>query len=235
MIPPKMSRMLAALAVAALLLVPSMAAAAFVEVYSNDFETEVGLGWTFASGSGLIATSPSPVFEKFLGTDATYGISNNTATLTLTGLTPHTQVRVTFDLYIIQSWDGNSTANGPDYWQLQQGATSLISTTFSNVGGSLQSFPDNYLADNLPRTGAAAINALGYGGSFGDSTYQLIYTFAHSGDVALHFSASGLQAIADESWGLDNVKVEVNAIPLPSTLLLLGSGLGLLGALRRRF
>lgn len=41
-----------------------------------------------------------------------------------------------------------------------------------------------------------------------DAVYHLTFTFAHNAaTLQLVFSASGLQAIADEAWGLDNVKV----------------------------
>ena len=75
------------------------------------------------------------------------------------------------------------------------------------------------------------INSLGYT-FYGDNVYHLSFTFPHSGDLMVSFTASGLQSLNDESWGLDNVKVETDVIPLPGTLLLFGSGL--LGLFRVR-
>jgi hypothetical protein len=40
--------------------------------------------------------------------------------------------------------------------------------------------------------------------------------------------------MSDESWGLDNVKVESDAVPEASTLALLGLGLTALAGSRRR-
>jgi hypothetical protein len=69
-----------------------------------------------------------------------------------------------------------------------------------------------------------------------DSVYNLSFMFAHNAsDLVLNFSAAGLQGIADESWGLDNVQVEVSAVPVPAAVWLFGSGLlGLIGIARRR-
>lgn len=69
-----------------------------------------------------------------------------------------------------------------------------------------------------------------------DSVYNLRFTFAHNAsDLVLNFSANGLQGLNDESWGLDNVQVDVAPVPVPAAVWLFGSGLiGLLGFAKRR-
>jgi hypothetical protein len=69
-----------------------------------------------------------------------------------------------------------------------------------------------------------------------DSVYIFSFMFAHNAsDLVLNFSAAGLQGLADESWGLDNVQVSVAAVPVPPAVWLFGSGLlGLLGVARQR-
>ena len=141
---------------------------------------------------------------------------DETVTLTLRRLRPHARATVAFDLYILKSWDGNNPNYGPDRWSLrvERGPT-LLDTTFSNnlktrpYDLSLQDYP---AANSAPHAGADGINTLGYT-FFGDSVYHLTFTFAHAGDtLILHFSSSLFEGkgIADESWGLDNVRVSID-------------------------
>ena len=188
---------------------------------------------TVAAGSGLqtVATVASANGkQRFLGefggpaivTQPPYDPQhfvrvNETVTLTLRDLKPHTLVMVSFDLYVLKSWDGNNPNYGPDRWSLRaRGGPTLLDTTFSNnpkTGAydlSLQNYP---IANSTMQTGAAAVNTLGYT-FYGDSIYHLTFTFAHNGDgMALDFSSSMFEGKGtdDESWGLDNVRVSTNA------------------------
>jgi hypothetical protein len=139
-----------------------------------------------------------------------------TVTLTLDHLKPHDLLTVSFDLYVLKSWDGNNPKYGPDRWSLGVGAgPTLLDTTFSNnfKTGPNDLSPQNYPAANSrPQTSAAAVNSLGYT-FYGDSTYHLIFSFHHTGDrLVLNFSSSMVEGkgTADESWGLDNVRVSTN-------------------------
>ena len=96
-----------------------------------------------------------------------------------------------------------------------QGGPTLLDTTFSNnpktaaYDLSLQNCP---AADSAQQTGAAAVNTLGYK-FYGDSIYHFRFTFAHTGEtLALNFSSSLFEGkgVADESWGLDNVRVSTS-------------------------
>ncbi len=144
--------------------------------------------------------------------------SADSVRLSLDGLPPHARTRITFDLYIIQSWDGNSPGDGPDVLEVRvDRGPRLLYSSFSNQGPSQQqSYPGTYGVDAVPaQTGSAAVNTLGY--SFGtpmDSTYHITRTFAHQDkSLTLVFSGLNLQGVADESWGLNNVKVEVLDAP----------------------
>lgn len=172
-------------------------------VYSNDFENSVaGPEWSKQ------ATDITPVGErKFLGQFGNEGVR-----LRLSQLPPHTAVVLSFDLYVIRSWDGNGL-HGPDGWKLQiLNGPRLLRTTFSNRGANNpQAYPEPYpIGDHPAGTGAEEIDTLGYPIPHGDSVYRLRFRFPHvDPSLAIIFSASGLQSLADESWGLDNVKVRV--------------------------
>lgn len=207
-------------------------------VYMNDFERPLGTTfpeWTSTGRPAAVARTPTGN-RGFLGE-----FDNGTARLTLGGLPAHTEVTVSFDLFIIFSWDGNSMVFGPDIWELGVGGgPTLLRTTFSNTTDFIdlhdQAFPGAFPGGSNPRgTGAAEINTLGYPivtgnpGTFGDSVYRLSFTFPHSADsLVLNFTASNLQGVGDESWGLDNVVVSVagtaSGVPEPGTLALLGIG-----------
>jgi hypothetical protein len=146
---------------------------------------------------------------------------DQTISLTLTNLPPHSALQLTFDLFVLKSWDGNSPTYGPDCWSLSvAGGPVLLDTTFSNnhkvsKEGSHQNYPQ---LQAMPRTAAARTNTLGYK-FFGDSIYLLEFTFPHSGStVKLDFQSSLFEGkgLADESWGLDNVRLVIASNPPPA-------------------
>jgi hypothetical protein len=198
-------------------------------VYFNNFENGVGSEWSDSS------TDITPVGNRqFLGQ-----FGNETVALTLNNLPAHTEVTISFDLFIIRSWSGNE----PDIWNLNvSNGPILLHTTFNNHDPHIfnsptpQAYPDNYPDGSHPSfTGASEINALGYTflcePSPGDgvvdlpmdTVYELSFIFPHfASELVLNFSGAELAGLASASWGLDNVTVE--AIPEPSTLLLIGLG-----------
>lgn len=190
---------------------------------------------TAGSGPQAVATVQSPNGkQRFLGefggpaivTAPPYDLKhfvrvNQTVTLTLRDLKPHTFATVTFDLYVLKSWNGNNVTYGHDRWSLSvQDGPVLLDTTFSNnpkTGAdlSLQNYP---VANSAQQTGALAVNTLGYT-FFGDSTYRLSFRFPHTGGtLVLNFSSSLFEGkgTGDESWGLDNVRIAIDA-PVPNS------------------
>lgn len=176
-------------------------------VYFNDFETTVGSEWSFPRS---ISTSPQGA-RRFLGQ-----FTSVTKSLTLANLPPHTHLKVSLQLFILKSWDGNLTDFGPDRWSLSvRDGVTLIDTTFSNYDPT-QGYPGG-LTDNYPsKTGAEEKNTLGYTHSVlgvADAVYDLTFSFHHSqAAVIFDFRGINLQDSTDESWGIDNVRVEaINA------------------------
>ncbi len=199
-----------------------LAGSASAQLYSEDFNTGVaGPEWSIQT------VTAAPSGEQFLGRFA-----NATATLTLGSLPAHSELTVSFDLYIINTMDGNEP------FTVSEGANTLFQTTFSNNANAGQWFP-NQIGQGVtssPGTGAdpnsqtllqfPPIN----GADLANAVYHLSFTFPHA-DSALAFSvsASGLQGISDESWGIDNVVVT----PTPGVGLV-GVAAGLLAGRRRR-
>ena len=178
-------------------------------VYKNDFEKTVGQEWS----TPITDTTPKGA-RRFLGQ-----FCNDTAQLTLANLPPHSKVTVSFDLLIIRKWDGNYRQYGPDYWDLSvTDGPKLLHTTFSN-SKNYQAYPDLRADGHYPpHTGADEINTLGYQwrGKPTDSVYKLNFTFSHKANsLQLNFSASGLERLPNESWGLDNIRVSVSNQPIP--------------------
>ncbi|MFZ6027925.1 MAG: hypothetical protein ACOYYS_09430 [Chloroflexota bacterium] len=197
-----------------------------LQVYFNDFEAGAGSEWS------LPRLGETPGGRGFLGE-----FGSETTTLRLADLPRHGEVEVSFDLYVIRTWDGNQLEYewpgsllalqgietpgevvGPDVWALQADGASLLRTTFANWEnlGFRQAYPGHYPAGSYPaRTGAAENNSLGYvvNGIPMDSVYHLAYTFPHSAaSLDVDFAALGLQALADEAWGLDNVRVTITMV-----------------------
>ncbi|MCD4749929.1 MAG: hypothetical protein K8R59_11195 [Thermoanaerobaculales bacterium] len=184
-------------------------AQALSTVYSHDFDTPVGSEWS----NNLRTTTPNAA-RTFLGR-----FSGENVTLNLVALPEHCAVTVTFDLLIINSWEGSVGYHaGPDIWDLNASVPSdccpvqnLEHTTFANCSCRYQAFPDRYPhAYNPGLTAADEIDTLAYEH---DSVYYVSYTFYHhQGDLQLSFSGSSdLQGWLDETWGIDNIVVEVDA------------------------
>jgi hypothetical protein len=182
------------------------------EVYENNFEVSAGPEFS----SSKISKTPTGK-RGFLGE-----FSNDIINLSLNNLPEHQLVKVSFDLYILRSWDGNdiyshadSAVVGPDIWSLKvDGTTDIFKTTFSNWPQSKQAYPNEYPNNSFNfRTLAVENNSLGYTIDFYDkrlmdAVYHLEFIFKHSkSSIILSFLANGLQSIDDESWGIDNMHV----------------------------
>lgn len=207
--------------------------ARYPEWTSSGYTNSANAAGTVSSSSGLQAVhnveSPNHC-QRFLGEfggqkivtappyDRQHFVRlNETIALTLKHLKPHSRATVSFDLYVLKSWDGNNRNYGPDRWSLKvAGGPTLLDTTFSNnlktTPGdlSLQDYPH---ANSRPQAGATAVNTLGYD-FYGDSTYHLMFSFPHTRDtLVLYFSSSLFEGKGtdDESWGLDNVRLSTSA------------------------
>jgi hypothetical protein len=227
---------------------------ASASTFSFDFDTGISPQWSgitdLESVQGYAGLgSGSNVFSgNFLRNESGgYGSPPTPTVLTLTGLPAHTSVSLGFLLAVIDSWDGNSNEQiehypvGPDYFNVRVDGTNIFSQTFSNFPGVSQTYQGVMLGSGL--------SARGFNPTWLDSAYDLsldpvFQNIPHTGatlTVAWFASGAGWQGenaifgnTHDESWAIDNVRVDLNDVhaPLPPTFTLLGSGLlglGLLG------
>ena len=222
-------------------------------IYENDFEYDADLsGWTISDDSaGALDIDTIPYgWTSFLGEFGEY----DAVSLTLTGLSEG-WLTLSFDVFFIRSWDGNDPVYGVDYFTVMANDMILLNETFSNGNQAGQSYGDDsekiigYNDDGTAiyeaMTGSELQWALGYWFEDGiypensdwmDSVYTFVYTFNNIDEtLILTFASNSWQDITDESWGLDNVSVELSSVPEPATLLLLASGaFGLIPLSRRR-
>lgn len=201
-------------------------------IYSHNFETPVGLEWSKNS----ISTTPVGL-RSFLGQFGAQSVSLSLGTgspVFPTGLPTHSSVTVSFELFVISSWDSAGNSGGPDVWELAvTGGPLLRHATFSNTelfGGdnAIQSFPGDYPTAVFPAGhGASEVDSLEMGDTTwgpGSRVYRLCFTFSHTADsVLLQFAGLGL---TDEYWGLDNIRVTTVDVPPPGAAFCFGDGSG---------
>lgn len=183
-------------------------------VYSNDFtdsdlryiQSNVGLGDYYG--------------EKVLGF-----FHNESFTLKLNDLPKHNTVRITIDLYVHDSWDGNSQGqNGPDIWKMLVDNKLIVNTTFSNSVCEpayclYQSYPENGLRQFEPKTGSVIADLPGrcqFEGVSGWTTkYRITLLVPHQNrTLTLECLDELIQSNAfnpkcDESWSVSKIEVSI--------------------------
>lgn len=143
------------------------------------------------------------------------------------GGSPYIAGLVTFDLYIIDSWDGSSSVHGPDTFEVLINREVHFSETFTNLPDGTQTF----------RAPDAGPMHLGYHAQWMDSIYlgvEVPFVLpADANELLIDFRGVGLQGMIDESWGIDNVRVTIEHVPAPGAIGAFGLA-GVFAARRRR-
>jgi hypothetical protein len=173
--------------------------------------------WSLAT----LATSPGTT--KLASTSFLGRLGDQEVSLTVPA--GRSSVTISFDLYIIGTWDGaGQQGYGSDRWQIEVSRNggareNVFHTSFSNQATKPQHFPKQITDGTSPNDrGAYLVNALGYpkaSGKYdvGDAIYKLTYTVSNpgAGPVVFYFhTTTPMQDLNDESWGIDNVSVSGN-------------------------
>ena len=183
--------------------------------YNQDFENTISSEW---SDTNRITYNNT----KELGA---YG--SQTINLNLSNLPIHDSVEVSFDLYIYDSWDGNNPG-WADFWSLKINNITQINTTFTNMVGTDQSYPQNYPASYPDRTGAYLINLPNRCHTcncFTSSLYKIVRKISdNNSSLQIGFAGNLTQDVCDEGWGVDNVKIKLLNVDSITTNYLWSTG-----------
>lgn len=185
-------------------------AAVFTTAYSNNFSSSIGNAWTFPA----IIPANVPSIQTYNGGSVLGYLSNQQAKLNLTSLPSHDSITVDFDLYIHDTWDGNSTVSGPDMFRVILDNDTALNTTFSNEtwNSTTQSYPNNFSASNASFTGSLTRTlptACNFGGGSLSAKYHITKKVAHTAStLEMILEAAGLENVCNESWSIDNVTVQ---------------------------
>jgi len=191
----------------------------FASVYSNNFNTSIGSNWTFP------ATSPVnvPSILSYNGESMLGALQGQKAEFNMTGLPTHNTIKVEFDLYLFDTWDGNDIWVGEDKWKMDVDNTNIINTTFSNFSYRTQAYPGNIPAINPNGTGSIANNLptrCNTGGGALTSKYRISKTIPHtSSSLKVVLEGLGLEELCNESWAFDNFSVEYNTTGVTSNVI----------------
>jgi len=158
-------------------------------VFSSDFEAGIPIGWT-VPGNRTTTLAPT---TRFLGRFGQAEFVQFSAT----NLTPGLSYTVMFDFMMIDSWDGNGPASGPDWFNITVDGTQVFRETFSNPA-----FTSGSTWSGEPDAGGSWT-----GGSWSDNIFRKVAVnfTPRTAAATIRFFAQGLQSIRDESWGIDNL------------------------------
>ena len=158
---------------------------------------------------------------KYNGSNVLGRFNNDGFLLTINNLPDHDLIRVSIDLYIHDSWDGNvegiDGADGPDFWQMNLDGARHLYTTFSNNGP--QSYPNGYLVQNNAKSNAYKTDLPGVCSQKdiigGTSMYKIVRTIQQDDKTFTLECLDKLKqtiipdTLCDESWSVGSIEVKV--------------------------
>jgi hypothetical protein len=177
-------------------------------VYFQNFENDSGPEWSLPGRiRGALELSWSgPRLE------------NGSLTLTLNNLVAATAYVLEFDLYVFDTWDGDDTVNGPDYFNVAIDGTQRFHETFSNSNGEPPDHPQSF--PGAPEGGRRLI---AFSSTAVDAIYRKIQIpfVAGGASATITFLGQGLEPSPNETWSIDNVGVRrtLNLTPASASVL----------------
>ncbi len=156
--------------------------------------------------------------------DTVVGYYNNEeVSVTLQGLPGHNILKITAEILIHDTWDGNTAdGGGPDFWYMKVDGEEILRTTFSNSPCEStyclrQSYPNDYFRQNDPKSGGIQTNLPGLCvfGAFENYTtrYSISRLVSHnSSNVKITLGDELISTyvenpVCDESWSLAKIEV----------------------------
>jgi hypothetical protein len=149
--------------------------------------------------------------------------NNEEVAVTLYDLPKHNYLKLSVELLIHDSWDGNwnDGISGPDYWFMGIDSVDVVRTTFSNspcVSSYClyQSFPNDFFRQNTPKTGAIETNMpnLCLGSFTSTSRYRVERLIEHSKVDSIRFhmrdelkQTNSPSPKCDESWSIAKISI----------------------------
>ncbi|HOO50135.1 MAG TPA: cadherin domain-containing protein, partial [Alphaproteobacteria bacterium] len=174
----------------------------WTQVSFEDFEGGA-TGW-----SDNTTTSGGVILTEFLGKHSLEGGAQNTfKTYTLSGTQDYAVI--SFDMYEIDSWDGESFYVYVD--DVPVIVNPLIQSSFNSPADGTSGTVSWSIQETTP------FNANIFSGSWNDQMYHYTLTIqTTAASIKLGFSSTLNQATLDESWGVDNIRVsEVGGAGVP--------------------
>jgi len=147
-------------------------------------------------------------------------------TLTLIGLPEHKSINIKFLLALIDTWDGNcgptrvaaggaaNSTHCPDYFNVVVDGDTVFKETFFFESALPQSYDEKSRGTLLSR--GVDFNTGGYDLAYDmsrDSAFQHILHSRDTAVISFFASGAGWQGGDDESWGIDDLTVEIDPVP----------------------
>lgn len=200
-------------------------------IYQQDFEASSSFPAEF-SGAGAIETTGG--LSAFgLGNNHLRNAGTSATQLVISGIGPHTLIRLTYDLVLWDSVDAFSDIFQTSYDTLNR------QSFMANYGSQIAAFSGPGVLFTEPFT-AFAVPNYGQNPGFRDQARRVLDTFLHSSStLTINWSFPNSQGGSDESFGLDNILIETideesSAVPEPATFAITGAAMAALAFRKRR-